>query len=192
MSQPESSEMAPVPKPHYWKQCALYYNAIFFGGKGLGMNSPFTTTIQVHKETDRTSWQGFTIEVPYGPNIEDEGFGMCHAFNHASGRHSVFSTQTYKIEVKFPREHSFFVEEITPELLARIPKTDKKLCRLNIYLDPGHYSFVKGFGTPFSHPGAPWEVAFTEDKPNKMGDTLVDMCEQREYSFIVAAPSNAV
>jgi hypothetical protein len=78
MSQSTAVAKPFVPKKHFWKPCALIINKRLFGGKGLGLQVPITTTIQVHRETDSTSWTGFSIEVPFGPQIEEEGFGMCH------------------------------------------------------------------------------------------------------------------
>lgn len=69
----------PPPKPHLWKPSAIFIDMdTIFGGNSLGFDSPITVTVQVHRETKKTSWFGFTIEVPYSPKAEDDGFGRCH------------------------------------------------------------------------------------------------------------------
>lgn len=79
MSQPTAPERTPVPKPHYWKSSALLLDdTVIFGGKGLGFETPFDITIHVHNETHKTAWFGFSLSVPLGPNLEEDGFGMCH------------------------------------------------------------------------------------------------------------------
>lgn len=81
MSQSADIERTPARKVHDWKRGALLIDDnVIFGGKSLGLDSPITITVHAHvyKESTRTCWTGFTIEVPYGPNAEDDGFGMCH------------------------------------------------------------------------------------------------------------------
>lgn len=80
MAQPAVRGNAPGPKAHYWRHAAIYFEEMdsIFGGKGLGIKTPFATSVHVHRETTKTSWVGFTIEVPFGPQNEDEGFGCCH------------------------------------------------------------------------------------------------------------------
>jgi hypothetical protein len=81
MAQPADIGQVPVSSNHVWRPSALLIdNNMIFGGKSFGFNSPITTTVHIHiyKEHAQTSWTGFVIEVPYGPNTEDNGFGMCH------------------------------------------------------------------------------------------------------------------
>lgn len=81
MSQSADIGHTPVAKTHVWKPSALLIdNDVIFGGKSLGFDSPITTTVHVHvsREVIKTSWTGFTIEVPFGPYAEEDGFGMCH------------------------------------------------------------------------------------------------------------------
>lgn len=81
MSQSADTGSTPNPKPHLWRPSAILINKdTIFGGKSMGFASPITITVHVHiyKGAAKASWTGFTIEVPYGPNAEDDGFGMCH------------------------------------------------------------------------------------------------------------------
>lgn len=79
MSQSKSTEAGDEPKyAHYRKACALVLGEFLFGGRDLGLKTKINTTIQVHRETDRTSWMGFAIEIPFGEKNEEEGFGVCH------------------------------------------------------------------------------------------------------------------
>ncbi|KAH8122378.1 P-loop containing nucleoside triphosphate hydrolase protein [Trichoderma asperelloides] len=187
MSQSTATERTPVPKAHYWKSSALLLDMNIFGGKGLGFETPFDITIHVHNETQKSSWFGFTIEVPFGPNLEEDGFGMCH-----TGRSHVVPAKTHLIRVVFPSSAYSLVEELTLSLLAAMPISDKKFCRLNVYLEPGTYSTVDRFGIPFADPGTKVEAIINHNEPMCAGKTLVDVLQQREFSFVVAAPSNAV
>ncbi|PON27775.1 hypothetical protein TGAM01_v203542 [Trichoderma gamsii] len=192
MSQPTAPERTPVPKPHYWKSSALLLDdTVIFGGKGLGFETPFDITIHVHNETHKTAWFGFSLSVPLGPNLEEDGFGMCHTLSRHSGRLHVAPAETYDIQVLFPSNAYSFTEDLPPSLLAAIPDSDK-LCRLNVYLKPGTYSTIKRFGMPFSHPGTEIEAVINDNEPMCAGRTLVDILQQREFSFVVAASSNAV
>lgn len=56
MSQSKTAESgAAAPKPHYWKPCVILINNVFFGGKGLGLETDIATTIQCHREKDKSS-----------------------------------------------------------------------------------------------------------------------------------------
>ncbi|KAM0254015.1 hypothetical protein ACHAQJ_006985 [Trichoderma viride] len=186
----------PAPKKHFWRPCALLINkrTCMLGGKGLGRDDPITCIVHVHKETDSTSWNGFTIEVPFGPNIEEEGFGICHGVNHSEGRGSIIPIKIYKIRVKFPRNTDSSVEEVPAELLKLFREDMKKMCILNVSLKPGDHCHVKQYGAPFSNPGHPSEKGIIQNEALAFADdmTLADILRQRQFSLLVVAPSNAM
>lgn len=66
------------------------------------------------------------------------------------------------------------------------------MCRLDIRLAPGDRSVVLGYGMPFSHPGEQFEAFINNNAPDSVGVTLIEVLQRREFSFIVASPSNAL
>jgi hypothetical protein len=110
--------------------------------------------------------------------------------SHTNGRGSVVPIQTYKIEVKFPYETDSSVEEASPGLLKLLPDTGKKMCRLSVSLKPGDHCHVKGYGGPFSNPGDLCEKVIKNESLTFFGDmALVDIIQQRQFSFVVSTPS---
>ncbi|KAL7892380.1 P-loop containing nucleoside triphosphate hydrolase protein [Trichoderma sp. SZMC 28014] len=195
MSQSTDTGHIRAHNAHNWRPGALLIdkNAIF-GGKSLGLDSPITITIHAHfyKGNVRPSWTGFSIEVPYGPNVEDDGFGMCHGVVNADGSDRTLPIQTFKITVRLPNNINAYVEELRPSLVNALFQTDKKMCRLDIRLAPGDRSVVLGYGMPFSHPGEQFEAFINNNAPDSVGVTLIEVLQRREFSFIVASPSNAL
>lgn len=45
---------------------------------------------------------------------------------------------------------------------------------------------------PFSHPGGQFEAFINDNAPDSVGVTLIEILQQRHFSFIVASPSNAL
>lgn len=78
MSQSKSSKGSTVVN-HFWKPCALLIDDEVLGGAGLGLETYLTTTIQIHRDAEATSWAGFSISFPFGKTNEDDGFGVCHS-----------------------------------------------------------------------------------------------------------------
>lgn len=78
MSQSKSSKGSAVVN-HFWKPCALLIDDKVLGGAGLGLDTYITTTIQIHRDAEATSWAGFSISFPFGKTNEDDGFGVCHS-----------------------------------------------------------------------------------------------------------------
>lgn len=108
------------------------------------------------------------------------------------GRTRVTQSNTYKITVQIPKESAAWTEELTPDLMDLIPETDKRMCRLEVHLPPGTHSFVKGYGMPFSHSGEQIGDFLTQNAPHDCGLTLVEILQQRHFTFFVAAPSEAI
>ncbi|KAK0756460.1 hypothetical protein N5P37_010932 [Trichoderma harzianum] len=171
--------------PHLWKPCVLLIGNRFFGGKSLGLPSLITTRLQVHRENDRTSWLGFTIKVPFGANSEDNGFGKCHEWNRTllSNR----PKEDYKVTIEFPADSPYLIQQVEQSLLASFPYTEKVMCRLDVYLKEGTYVTVKGFGIPFYHLDHPSDGWINHNEPIVGDMTLVDIIEQRKFSFVVAS-----
>ncbi|KAL6811802.1 hypothetical protein V8C40DRAFT_257532 [Trichoderma camerunense] len=53
---------------------------------------------------------GFTIQLPFGANNEDDGFGKCHERNRTLKLTK--SAQEHKMTVEFPMESDYFIREI--------------------------------------------------------------------------------
>jgi hypothetical protein len=108
------------------------------------------------------------------------------------GRTRVTQSNTYKITVQIPQESAAWTEELTPDLMDLIPETGKRMCRLEVHLPPGAHSSVKGYGMPFSHSGEQIGDFLTQNAPHDCGLTLVEILQQRNFTFLVAAPSEAM
>ncbi|UKZ82968.1 hypothetical protein TrVFT333_010769 [Trichoderma virens FT-333] len=167
MSESTAAETHPKVPPHFWKPCVLLIDDGFFGGKGLGLPSDIATTLQVHREKHKSSWMGFTIQVPFGANSEDDGFGMCHERKRSPP--STTAAQEYKLTVEFPMDSDYFIRSVEQSLLAALPENTKTMSRLDVYLREGTRVTVKGYGKPFDNP----------DHPTK-------------FLFVITTPSNAV
>ncbi|KAM0249671.1 hypothetical protein ACHAQJ_008968 [Trichoderma viride] len=193
MSQSTANQKTPAPKPHLYRPSAILIDIdTIFGGKSLGFESPITTTVHVHKETTKTSWVGFTIEVPYGPNAEDGGIGRCHGVSRADGRDVIVPLETYKVTVQFPETAYCIIEELRPDLMSLVPNAKKYMSRIDVFIPPGSDCFVKGYGMPFSHSVEQIEAFITQNAPDNVGMTLADVLQLRQFSFIVAHPSIAL
>lgn len=84
------------------------------------------------------------------------------------------------------------IDELTPDLMSLLPNADKKMSRIDVIIPPGSYSFVKGYGMPFSQPGEQFEAFMTQNAPDNFGITLIEILQSREFTFIVAYPSLAL
>ncbi|KAL7931497.1 P-loop containing nucleoside triphosphate hydrolase protein [Trichoderma chlorosporum] len=188
MSQSTAAESRVSGHAHFWKPCVLLIDDGFFGGKSLGLPSDVTTTLQVHRETYQASWMGFSIQVPFGSTSEDDGFGMCHE------RKRVLQTslpaKEFKLSVQFPMNTPYFIRDVEPSLLAALPESTKTLSRLDVYLKDGARVTVKGYGKPFANSHHPSHGWINHNEPIEGNQTLLDIIEQRNFSFVVAAPTN--
>ncbi|KAL6887186.1 hypothetical protein HDV57DRAFT_508130 [Trichoderma longibrachiatum] len=151
MSQPKAPGAKAPPHAHYWKPCALEMRGWFFGGRGLGIQTAIQTVLYVHRESEATSWEGFTIEMPLGKNNEDDGFGVTQRYRSRPSPPIIT-----KFEVRFPIGSRFIVQEISEGTLAKLPKTDKKMSLLEVHSE--ERPTVRGFGMPFANPGHPNEL----------------------------------
>ncbi|PKK41694.1 hypothetical protein CI102_14308 [Trichoderma harzianum] len=116
--------------PHLWRPCVLLIGNRFFGGKNLGLPSLITTMIQVHRESDRASWLGFTIHIPLGTNNENNGFGIRHEWNRTLL--SNCPKQDYKVTIQFPLESPYSIQQVERSLLASLPDTGKLMFWLDV------------------------------------------------------------
>ncbi|OPB40624.1 hypothetical protein A0O28_0007040 [Trichoderma guizhouense] len=66
------------------------------------------------------------------------------------------------------------------------------MCRLNVYLKEGTHVTVKGYGNPFDHPDHPSDGWINYNQPVAGNMTLIDVIEQRIFSFVVAAPDRVL
>lgn len=108
------------------------------------------------------------------------------------GRHdALVPVDTYKIVVQFPEKAHSIIDELTPDLTSLLPNPDKKMCRLDVSIPPGSYSFVTGYGMPFSHPGKEFEAFMTQNAPDNLGITLVDILQRQNFTFLVGYGSRA-
>ncbi|EHK51133.1 hypothetical protein TRIATDRAFT_772, partial [Trichoderma atroviride IMI 206040] len=99
--------------------------------------------------------------------------------------------QTFKITVRLPN-NNVSVEELKPDLVHALFESDKKMCRLDVRLAPDDCSVVIGYGMPFSHPGEQFEAFINNSAPDSVGVTLIEVLQQRHFSFVVASPSNVL
>ncbi|KAL6794263.1 P-loop containing nucleoside triphosphate hydrolase protein [Trichoderma sp. SZMC 28012] len=192
MSQSKTAESgAAAPKPHYWKSCVILIDNEFFGGKGLGLDTAVTTTIQCHKEKDNSSWMGFSIQIPFGPKIEDEGFGKCHGLDHTAGRTRIIPADTYSITIQLPTNSVVTHDELDEAMLKRLPDSTKTMCRIDVYPQDISEVVVKGYGMPFANKGNECDAFINDNGTIEGRFTLLNVLQQQSFSFIVAAPANA-
>ncbi|EHK26788.1 uncharacterized protein TRIVIDRAFT_217403 [Trichoderma virens Gv29-8] len=188
MSQSRSTAAGPNPgAPHYWKPCALVIGENFFGGSGLGIKTQINTAIHIHRETEGTSWLGFTIEIPFGESNEDDGFGVCHTYDRVTLKS--IPVDRYKIEISFSLDSAFTIETLSDELEKMLPPTDKKLSWLEVHLK--ERPTIKGFGMPFANRGHPSD-GFVNHDGAIYGKMLVEILQQDTFQFVVAAPSQVL
>ncbi|KAM0524166.1 hypothetical protein ACHAPE_001427 [Trichoderma viride] len=186
MSQPKSTKGSVVVN-HFWKPCALLIDDEVLGGAGLGLDTYITTTIQVHRDANGTSWAGFSISFPFGKTNEDDGFGVCHSVDTRIG--AMPPADSYRLEIKFPK-FEFTVEPADGSLRKLVPATDKKLSSLVIRLED--FPEVNGLGMPFANPGHLSEGVISKGECIKGDITLIDMIRRMEFHFIVAVHDNAL
>lgn len=112
--------------------------------------------------------------------------------SNANNHYLTVPIRTFKITVRLPNNTNASIEELTPDLLSVLPKSDKKMCRLDVKLAPGDCIFVIGYGNPFSHPGEQFEAFINNNAPDSFGVTLIEILQRRQFSFIVATPCNVL
>lgn len=191
MSEPKTTESGAAPKKHYWKPCVLLIGNEFFGGKGLGLETAVSTTVQCHIEKYSSSWMGFSIKVPFGLTTEDDGFGMCHELDHKTGRARIIPTETYSITVQLPTNSVVTHNELDEAMLRRLPDSTKTMCRINIYPQDISEVVIKGYGMPFANKGNECDAFINGNGTVDDRFTLLNILQQKSFSFIVAAPANA-
>lgn len=98
-------------------------------------------------------------------------------------------TSRYIVEVRFPLGGTVdIIEDVANDLRSRFPNPDKILTRLDVHLKEGTRVDVVGFGMPFSNPSHASDDWIRRHQPIIGKHTLVDILEQRSFSFIVAGP----
>ncbi|KAL6798046.1 P-loop containing nucleoside triphosphate hydrolase protein [Trichoderma sp. SZMC 28012] len=82
-------------------------------------------------------------------------------------------------------ETDYFIRDVELSLLAALPETTKPMSRLDVYLREGTRVMVKGYGKPFANPDHPSHGWMNQNEPVVGDSTLVDILEQRNFSFVV-------
>ncbi|KAH0530098.1 hypothetical protein TsFJ059_004765 [Trichoderma semiorbis] len=137
---------------------------------------------------------GFSIQIPFGPTADDDGFGMCHGIDHTAGRARIIPAETYTIVVELPTNSAVTHEELNEAMLRRLPESTKTMCRIKVYpKDPKDISevVVKGYGMPFANKGRKCDAFINDNGTIEGRFTLLNILQQQSFSFIVAAPTNA-
>lgn len=77
----DSTPSAPATRiRNFTAECALSLEGTLFGGQALGVaGSHVRTVIRSVKARDVDPWMGITIEFPFGPSAEDDGFGLVYS-----------------------------------------------------------------------------------------------------------------
>lgn len=161
------------------------------GGKRLGMPTDIDVSLVRSIANDSDAWLGFSIDFPFGLDIEDQGFGMVHRTDMALGEHGIAKpTTTLRIVVRFPRDNAaYFVTAIPTDQRDKL-QSKKDLSLLEVFLkdEPNANVAVHGFRMPLSRPGHPSEGWLNRDEPIADGRTMLDIFQQREFKLLVAAP----
>lgn len=99
---------------------------------------------------------------------------------------------TYEIEVRFPQDptgvHPPFDKSFTQDVEVVLPTGKQKMTRFDVQLNDGVRVKVIGFNMPFANPGHPSESWLLKHRPIIGRHTLVDILEQRHFTFFVSGP----
>ncbi|KAI5464674.1 hypothetical protein BGZ63DRAFT_451852 [Mariannaea sp. PMI_226] len=194
-SAPTPAKETKKAKPTWWKPCAIIlreYDGPIIGGEPLGLKSGIDMKLFCFNLPDTDPSIGFSMEFPLGPKIEDEGFGIRHSVDRGVHEGGVTApTVSHKITVKFPRcgfDCQILPLTDCPRLLARFPGAKTNSSVVKVALREG-FSEVEGFGLPFANPGHPSEAWLNHNGPIVGTTTLLDIVEQREFTFVVFYPT---
>ncbi|RSM00399.1 hypothetical protein CEP52_009151 [Fusarium oligoseptatum] len=135
------------------------------------------------------------MEFPMGSTTEEDGFGICHRLERRNaGLQVPTATDTRTIRVKFPRGSiTYSVDSLDDDKLQRLfPAATRLLSIVRVSLQPGSEVTVEGYGLPLANPGHPSEGWLNKLEPIVGDKTLVNILEQREFTFVVHKPSDVL
>ncbi|KAK4064528.1 hypothetical protein Trihar35433_8045 [Trichoderma harzianum] len=135
---------------------------------------------------------GFSIQIPFGPTTEEDGFGICHGLDYKHGRAGIIPTETYSIDVQMPANSVVTHDELNEAMLKRLPESTKTMCRIDIYPKDISEVVVKGYGMPFANKGHECDAFINGTIEGRF--TLLNILQQQSFShcrrrFDKAAPN---
>lgn len=103
-------------------------------------------------------------------------------------------TDVRTIRVKFPRGRiTYSVDSLDDDKLQGLfPAATRLLSIVRVSLHPGSEVAVEGYGLPFANPDHPREGWLNRLEPIVGDKTLVDILNQRDFTFIVHKPSDVL
>jgi hypothetical protein len=178
------------------------HNGPFIGGGNTAFKTDIDSWVYFVRKCDTESWMGFTLDIPYGPNIEQDGFGaalkckisyfmliICYRLTTIIDDISsqlVKNADRFQIVVKLPLggfEAKF--SPVVPDVLARLPANfAAKACLIEVTVKDITRVSVERLGVPFSNPGHIAE-RWLNGYEVAAGKTLEDILCSTEYKLVV-------
>lgn len=102
-------------------------------------------------------------------------------------------TDVRTIRIKFPRGRiTYSVDPLEDKMQGLFPSATRMLSLVQVSLQDGSEVTVEGYGLPFANPGHPSEGWLNKMSPIIGGKTLVDIIEQRRFTFVVHKPCDVL
>ena len=198
---PEPSQKTTKPTENRPCVIVLAENTVI-GGKAMGTNSDLNTRVVINRGKDTNPAMGFVLDFPLGANNEDIGFGVSHRFDHRVGgivpvdhfslqvsvHNSILNHRvlTERFQVNFPRGGVQIRVSMLPSGHPLVDlKVKKSVVQIDVTLQDDAKVTVRGFGIPFANKGHVSESWVNSSVPLAGSMTLLNLLEQRTFSFLV-------
>ncbi|KAI8713767.1 hypothetical protein NCS52_01222200 [Fusarium sp. LHS14.1] len=86
----------------------------------------------------------------------------------------------------------YSVDPLDDKMKGLFPDATRRLSFVQVWLQDGSEVGVEGYGLPFSNPGHPSEGWLNRLEPIVEGKTLVDIIDQRHFTFVVHKPCDVL
>ncbi|KAF7555548.1 hypothetical protein G7Z17_g2089 [Cylindrodendrum hubeiense] len=199
----QSTEKVTEHGVNFTKPCVMLVDGLddaMFGGKGLVAGSDISLNIVSHKKDDTSPsmsecatpppWMGFSISLPANESNDKYGVGVVYHVHMETGE--ITTSDEHIIEVKFPRAQ--IVSSIRPlDSAAHGQFTgEEDMTVVEVCLEDGADVEVAGWSRPVRNISPSRERSLKPMDPIVNGKTLIDIINQRKFTFIVSAPEKVI